>query len=1013
MYTCDQCRELLWDLLYDLLEVEQSQAIRDHLAGCAGCRVALEQAEAGQQLLSMAARFDVPVRIFQVPPSEAMRNHQPAAAEPPATLPLPRRGRALRFRPWTAAAAAVLLAVGLGYGLYYHGLAGREAAVAAANGRVNEVKQQGQELRERLAAEKDRLAADLGRQYVHVDVLGPASYQPGVSEQYRVQTRDLNGRPLAAHVTVRLINPGQNRALAEVRDADSRGDLVVKLPPGSTAAGARLEVVARSDRDRAEVAYPLPVSAMPRYVTHLALDKQVYRPGDIIFFRSATLDAVTLQPALKGSLRLTYVLHDAAQHSLCQVIGDNEEGGLGGGEIPLGKDLPDGEYTLTVDDGRGGSAKRKLLISRVSKPAAAKGPEQGTPTVEFFPEGGDLIAGVSSRVYVRVRTPVGHPADLDGTVIDSQGKEVSRVHARHAAAAAPNVALGLFTFTPQAGEEYRLKFRTAESRRALGWWGSVPLPPSRASGLVLSVPTGVTGANEPIRVVIAHADEKDRELVVGVSCRGRLVAEEAVTARRGTTEVRLNPGAEAAGVLRVTVFEQRENHLLPRAERLIYRAPAEYLDLSAKTDKDHYRAGEAVRMTVQARSERGTPIPAWLLVAVVDEHATGANAGPAETSLPAQFYLTAPLGQPADLERADLLLRGGPQAAAALDLFLGTQGWRRFDEPKAGPRPADPALAAKLGLNPGGPDDAALVRLDNGAVVTKRYETAFGAAVVKLDQSFAGQIGDLATEQAHRLGEVEQAESDLQAYRTHVRDLLRTGLGALTLALFVLGCVAFGVAVVRVALHWRARPYFGTAFAALLVCVVTFFVFSGEPPDDVTATPRGHNNVAATPERPAAGSRAVAPAVATVLRGEVTRPATGRTEKSEHLVVHNQRPAGAGRPGDGRFAQASARFSLPKEKGIGQVVPLTPGNTKGILTAPLYLKNYPAREYAPLQPDHRETVLWCPAVKVGADGTAEMPVFACSDSGTAYRVLIYGHSPSGRLGVYTQTLHSQPRMPAR
>ena len=36
--------------------------------------------------------------------------------------------------------------------------------------------------------------------------------------------------------------------------------------------------------------------------------------------------------------------------------------------------------------------------------------------VEFFPEGGDLVAGLPNRVYFQARTPLGKPAELKGTL---------------------------------------------------------------------------------------------------------------------------------------------------------------------------------------------------------------------------------------------------------------------------------------------------------------------------------------------------------------------------------------------------------------------------------------------------------------------------------------------------------------------------------------------------------------------------------------------------------------------
>src|SRR5205823_6311543 len=75
---------------------------------------------------------------------------------------------------------------------------------------------------------------------------------------------------------------------------------------------------------------------------------------------------------------------------------------------------------------------------------------------EFFPEGGELVAGVPCRVYVRVTTPTGQPADISGAITDGK-----RVVARVATANDPaepgvNRGLGAFTFTPEPDTSYRL-----------------------------------------------------------------------------------------------------------------------------------------------------------------------------------------------------------------------------------------------------------------------------------------------------------------------------------------------------------------------------------------------------------------------------------------------------------------------------------------------------------------------------------------------------------------------------
>src|SRR5712692_9342530 len=52
--------------------------------------------------------------------------------------------------------------------------------------------------------------------------------------------------------------------------------------------------------------------------------------------------------------------------------------------------------------------------------------------------------------------------------------------------------------------------------------------------------------------------------------------------------------------------------------------------------------------------------------------------------MPTHYYLTTEVRRPEDLEYADVLVGAHPKSAAALDLLLGTQGWRRFAEQNPG-----------------------------------------------------------------------------------------------------------------------------------------------------------------------------------------------------------------------------------------------------------------------------------------------------------------------------------------
>ena len=99
-------------------------------------------------------------------------------------------------------------------------------------------------------------------------------------------------------------------------------------------------------------------------------------------------------------------------------------------------------------------------------------------------------------------------------------------------------------------------------------------------------------------------------------------------------------------------------------------------------------------------------------------------------AMPTHFLLTTEVRNPEDLENADVLLGDHPKAAAALDLLLGCQGWRRFAEQD----PERFALMQKLGKQP--------IFLANAAPVAQRSQTEQNE-IDKLDKTFVAKAIDL------------------------------------------------------------------------------------------------------------------------------------------------------------------------------------------------------------------------------------------------------------------------------
>ena len=329
-----------------------------------------------------------------------------------------------------------------------------------------------------------------------------------------------------------------------------------------------------------------------------------------------------------------------------------------------------------------------------------------------------------NRVYFQVRTLADRAADIEGRLVDDRDTEIARLQTlTDESEPGINQGLGSFIFTPQANRRYLLKIDAP-----IGIDRAYSLPSVKSKGVVLHVPQGVVENEIPLTL---QSIDKARELFIGAYCRGRLLDHAFVkVAERQAKQLTLKPVAGVAGVYRITVFEKlRSGEAIayrPLAERLMYRKSSEKIDVDVVSDQKTYQPGERVRLSLQARNEKRQLTPGVALVAVVDQSVSKLADEKTARSMPTHFLLTTEVRNPEDLENADVLLGTHPRAAQALDLLLGSQGWRRFAE-------QNPALFQRR-QQPGKQP----VFLANAAMVPQ-FLNSEQKQIEKLDQEFVAK----------------------------------------------------------------------------------------------------------------------------------------------------------------------------------------------------------------------------------------------------------------------------------
>ncbi|MDP3505979.1 MAG: MG2 domain-containing protein [Myxococcales bacterium] len=417
---------------------------------------------------------------------------------------------------------------------------------------------------------------------------------------------------------------------------------------GPDAPGGEYLIEARGVMGHAPGARKFEVRAYrpPRLNSQITFLRDGYGPGDTV---SATLEVKRAEGGIPTGAKVTAVAR-VDEKEVARVSTTVDASGRCSVSFPLPKAIERGEGTLafTIEDGGVLETATKtipILINSID--------------VSMYPEGGDLVAGLASRLYVEARTPAKKPADIAGVIVDSSGAEVAPFRTEHE-------GRGRARFTPKKGATYSLKVTEPAGINKL-----FPLPAIANDGAVITTATDVMPAKEPVKANIAWTGDR----IVSVVLRQRDVVLDTQTFDAGKqkgTELSLKAGS-ADGVLVITVSSKSGE---PLAERLVFREPEKQLGIELKADRERYVPGAPVKLTVKTTLD-GKPASAVVGVTVSDESVFEIlERREQPPALPVMVLLEADVKELAD---ANVYLDPkNPKSKVAVDLLVGTQGWRRF-----------------------------------------------------------------------------------------------------------------------------------------------------------------------------------------------------------------------------------------------------------------------------------------------------------------------------------------------
>ena len=415
----------------------------------------------------------------------------------------------------------------------------------------------------------------------------------------------------------------------------------------------------------------------PREKAYLHFDNTSYYVGDTIWFKAyVTLAEKQVFSSISRPLYVELV--DQAGHVTDKQIIKLSQG-EGSGQFVLPQSMLSGYYevraytrwmlafsdpqyfsrTLPIYQLSHSDQLERSISTYELSPSMEKRPEETREklSLRFFPEGGQLVEGVTSQVAFKAESKNEGNLQLSGTLYTKEGQEITSFETLHD-------GMGAFEYTPSALPAIaKINFQGKKYEFAL--------PKALPSGYVLKVDNNAGAISV---TVSCNAATPQDTLAVFISHQGRphayqLIQCQANEPQQFTVLSRKLP----AGVLQISLLNRAGNTL---CDRFVFASPRAPLQISPKGLKEIYAPYAPIRCELQLNNAIGEPMPGKLSVSIRD--AVRSDYMEYDNNIFTDLLLTSDLKgyihQPGYYFTESSLRK-----QKELDILLMVHGWRKYD----------------------------------------------------------------------------------------------------------------------------------------------------------------------------------------------------------------------------------------------------------------------------------------------------------------------------------------------
>ncbi|MGO1243191.1 MAG: TonB-dependent receptor plug domain-containing protein [Sphingobacterium sp.] len=362
---------------------------------------------------------------------------------------------------------------------------------------------------------------------------------------------------------------------------------------------------------------------------------------------------IQLEEIDQGPLESTYVQYEITEpEGKILKKGRKKTDGQGKIDIPFNEKYAEASLTLSFKNAA------ELHIKKVFGLPASADPQN---SIQFFPEGGTLLAGALNKIAAKALRPSGMGIKATSYVLNSSGDTVARL-------ATNELGMGSAAIFIQAEETYHTStdFQDGTSVQA-------PLPPIVSSGYNLQINN--SNANKLFAQVNLSPDRQDgSNIYFMVHYRGQTFHTSLQKASQAQLGFSISKKELPSGILTLTILNGQFEPIMERP--VFIHSGAGELPLEVELNAPSFGKREKVSLSIQTGTPQDSVRNAVLSASVIKSPKDTAERG-SGAGIQSVLYLSSELR--GYIENPSFYFSDQQPKTTDIDNLLLTQGWRKID----------------------------------------------------------------------------------------------------------------------------------------------------------------------------------------------------------------------------------------------------------------------------------------------------------------------------------------------